>query len=68
VNNTFPNAIGRIIIKTGGERAKRSGLVIDSVIMTDHLVTLQYAEIDRGIGALSDPADLDAALRVTLAF
>ena len=40
---------------------------MDSVIMTDNLVTVHYAEIDRVIGTLPDLTELDAALRRTLA-
>jgi len=40
---------------------------MDSVIMTDNLATVRYSEIDRVIGAFPDQAELDAALRATLA-
>jgi hypothetical protein len=40
---------------------------MDSVIMTDNLATVRYSEIDRVIGALPKAAEVDAALRTTLA-
>jgi len=35
--------------------------------MADNLATVQYAEIDRVIGTLSELTEFDAALRATLA-
>jgi mRNA interferase MazF len=57
----------RVIVRIGGESGKRAGLLMDSVIMTDNLVTVHHAEIDRIIGTLSDLTEVDAALRATLA-
>lgn len=55
------------MVRVAGERANESGLLMDSVIMTDNLATVHYAEIDRVIGAFRDMSDLDAPLRTTLA-
>jgi len=57
----------RVIVRVAGARANRSGLLMDSVIMTDNLATVHYSEIDRVIGTLPEAAELDAALRATLA-
>jgi mRNA interferase MazF len=57
----------RLVVRVAGERANESGLLMDSVIMTDSLATVHYAEIDRVIGAFRDMSDLDAPLRTTLA-
>lgn len=57
----------RMIVRVSSESAKLSGLVIDSVIMTDNLATVYHTEIDRVIGTLPDLEELDAALRMTLA-
>ena len=57
----------RVIVLGASEVAKRSGLLMDSVIMTDNLATVQYSEIDRVIGTLPDRTELDTALRATLA-
>lgn len=57
----------RVIVLAGSKRAKGSGLLTDSVIMTDNLSTIHDSEIDRVIGALSGLSELDAALRTTLA-
>ena len=44
---------------------RRSGLLADSVIMTDNLATVLDAEIDRAIGTFADMPSVDAALRHT---
>ena len=54
-------------MRVDSESAKGSGLLMDSVIMTDNLATIQYSEIDRILGAFSGLRELDAALRITLA-
>jgi mRNA interferase MazF len=56
----------RVIVRVGSESGRRSGLLMDSVIMTDNVVTIRHAEIDQVIGALRSVTELDAALRVTL--
>jgi mRNA interferase MazF len=56
----------RVVVRVDSESAKGAGLM-DSVIMTDNLATIQYSEIDRILGAFSEPKALDAALRTTLA-
>lgn len=43
-----------------------SGLLTDSVIMTDNLATVLETEVDRAIGRLSERERLDAAMRHTL--
>jgi mRNA interferase MazF len=57
----------RVVVKVGSESAKGSGLLMDSVIMTDNLATLHNAEIDRVIGTLTGLKEIDTALRTTLA-
>lgn len=44
---------------------KAAGLVVDSVVMTDNLVTVMTGAVSRVIGSLP-MADIDAALRHTL--
>jgi mRNA interferase MazF len=56
----------RVIVRVASENAKRSGLLMDSVIMTDNLATVLYSEIDRVIGTFPEMSELDAALRSTL--
>ena len=41
----------RVVVRVDSESAKGSGLLMDSVIMTDNLATIQYSEIDRILGA-----------------
>ena len=57
----------RVAVRVGGERANGSGLLMDSVIVTDNLATVHYAEIDRVIGTFTDMGDVDVALLATLA-
>src|SRR6266446_5089804 len=40
----------RVVVRVAGEGAKHSGLLMDSVIMTDNLATIHHSEIDRVIG------------------
>ena len=57
----------RVSVRVGSECAKGSGLLMDSVIMTDNLATVHNSEIDRVIGTFPGMSELDAALRSTLA-
>jgi mRNA interferase MazF len=54
----------RVTIQTGTD--KRTGLLMDSVVMTDNLATVLDSEIERVIGSLKDMTRVDQALRVTL--
>ena len=56
----------RVILPAASENAKRSGLLMDSVVMTDNLATVHFSEIDRVIGRLSETTEVDDALRATL--
>jgi hypothetical protein len=47
----------RVVVRVAGERANGSGLLMDSVIMTDNLATVRYAEIDRVIGTFPEPVN-----------
>jgi len=57
----------RLIVRIDSKGAEGSGLIIDSVVMTDNLATIYHSEIDRVIGTFPDLRELDAALRTTLA-
>ena len=52
----------RVVVRVDSECAKGSGLLMDSVIMTDNLATIEHSEIDRILGAFSGLRELDAAL------
>ena len=52
----------RVVISLQTPEGKQSGLLMDSVVMTDNLATIRSAEIDRTIGMLR----MEAALRHTL--
>ena len=56
----------RIPIKIETELGKESGLLLDSVIMTDNLATVSLSRIVRIIGAINKMDAIDAALRHTL--
>ena len=55
----------RVACTAGG--FAETGLLTDSVIMTDNLATVSETEIARRIGRLADCRELDAAIRHTLA-
>jgi len=55
----------RILVTQASSEGTQSGLLSDSVVMTDNLATVQEAAIDRVIGRLS-MAMIDPALRHTL--
>ena len=57
----------RVIVRVGGGSEQASGLLMDSVIMTDNLATVHYSEIDSVIGTFPAVNEIDAALRTTLA-
>jgi mRNA interferase MazF len=65
-NMTRAGHPSRVTVRFTSENAKQSGLLMDSVIMTDNLATVREAEIDRVIGTFVDLSELDAALRTTL--
>lgn len=56
----------RVIVRIDNEKARGSGLLMDSVIMTDNLATILDSEIDRVIGTLKGTPEIDEALRMTL--
>ena len=55
----------RVLIEQSIPVGQQSGLLADSVVMTDNLATVAEAAIDRVIGILP-MADVDSALRHTL--
>ena len=57
----------RVAIRIDSECARGSGLLMDSVVVTDNLATIRYSELDRVIGSLAVMTEVDAALRTTLA-
>jgi mRNA interferase MazF len=55
----------RVTVPRTSPAGRQSGLLTDSVLMTDNLATVSDAAIGRVIGSLP-MADIDAALRATL--
>lgn len=56
----------RIEIRLDNSEAAQSGLLTNSVIMTDNLATVLESEIDRKLGILTSISAVDVALRHTL--
>ena len=57
----------RVLVPLSSPAGVASGLLADSVIMTDNLATLLEKAIQSVIGSIPDMTDVDAALRHTLA-
>ncbi len=56
----------RVTVSLITPEGQRTGLLTDSVIMTDNLATILETEIDRAIGVWTDMVVVDAALHHTL--
>jgi mRNA interferase MazF len=56
----------RVAISLSTPEGQRTGLQVDSVILSDNLQTVLERRIDRTIGVWPDMAMVDAALRHTL--
>ena len=59
------NHPSRVTVLCSTPEGQQSGLLTDSVVMTDNLATIAESEIDRVIGSLP-MTEVDAALRHTL--
>ena len=59
------NHPSRVTVQNASPQGQQSGLLTDSVVMTDNLATIAESEIDRMIGTLP-MAEIDRALRHTL--
>ena len=59
------NHPSRVVVEVSTPIGQRTGLLTDSVIMTDNLATVAEVAIDRVIGTLL-MTDVDTALRHTL--
>ena len=55
----------RVTVRLDTTQGKQSGLLLDSVIMTDNLVTVLTSEIDRKIGTWENMKVVEAAIRHT---
>jgi mRNA interferase MazF len=56
----------RVRLDKDSEEGKMAGILTDSVVMTDNLVTIRFIEIDKVIGTLPSMKEVDKALKVTL--
>ncbi|MCZ7569432.1 MAG: type II toxin-antitoxin system PemK/MazF family toxin [Ardenticatenaceae bacterium] len=59
------NHPSRVLVRLSSDDGKQSGLLTDSVVMTDNLATILETAIDRKIGTLS-MKEVDKALQHTL--
>lgn len=59
------NHPSRVFVPQASPESWRSGLISDSVILTDNLATVLETEIDYALGAWPDMAAVDRALRHT---
>ena len=64
-NVTRAGHSSRVTISISTAEGQQSGLLTDSVIMTDNIATILSNEIDRVIGSLSVMEAVNAALRFT---
>ncbi len=65
-NLSRANHKSRVLIKGETEQGKQSGLLLDSVVMTDNLATISLSNINRVIGKLERMNEIGDALRQTL--
>ena len=56
----------RVLVRLDSQDGQCSGLLFDSVIMTDNLATIMTHEFDRVIGHMPEMASIDEALSHTL--
>jgi len=62
-NPVRANHLSRVVIDLNTSEGKTSGLRIDSIIMTDNIVTVLETEIDSILGTLTDMEAVNNALR-----
>jgi mRNA interferase MazF len=56
----------RVTLLVNSPEGKETGILMDSVVMTDNLATVRESEIDRTLGMLSNTTAIHRALRYTL--
>lgn len=65
-NVSRANHKSRVLIEPKTEKDKESGLLFDSVVMTDNLATVSLIAVAKIIGKLDNLSEVDDALRYTL--
>ena len=60
------NHASRVLVSRNTPEGRQSGLLVDSVVMTDNMATVALNAISRVIGTLPTMHDVDAALLHTL--
>jgi len=63
IRANHPSRVSDILSTPEG---KASGLLLDSVIMTDNIVTISHLAFDRKIGVWKNMSEVETALRHTL--
>ena len=56
----------RVLLRADRQAPQGTGLMMDSVVMTDNLATVLDSEIDRVIGTIGEMTQVDRAMRTTL--
>ena len=56
----------RVTLVRNSSQGRESGILMDSVVMTDNLATIRDTEIDRALGSTGDTSEIDRALQHTL--
>lgn len=56
----------RVRIDKESQEGNSTGILMDSIIMTDNLATVRLSEIDKAIGTLPSMDKVDNALKTTL--
>jgi mRNA interferase MazF len=60
------NHKSRVLIETKTEAGKKTGLLFDSLVMTDNLATILLTNVSRVIGEMENMNEVNDALRNTL--
>ena len=58
--------LSRVVIPKNSTTGQQAGLLTDSVVMTDNIVTVLDIAIDRVLGQIPDMSNVDLALKHTL--
>jgi mRNA interferase MazF len=65
-NTTRAGHPSRVFVSLAAPEGRQSGLLVDSVVMTDNVATIADNAISRVVGTFANMKDLDTALRHTL--
>ena len=60
------NHPSRVLITPAQPEGQKSGLLVDSIVMTDNIATITHVAVSRVIGRIDNMRKVDTALRHTL--